>query len=408
MSPDPGPRPTEVARLALAQLPPALPLADALRRTTEIAADTLGVDRVGVWLLADDRLALRCVSQFERPARVHSSGCTLLAADFPDYFAALPGRRTVSAAAAAADPRTRDLTAAYLTPLGVTALLDAPVYLEGRVAGVVCHEAVGQPRAWTAEDQDFAAGVADHVAAALAAAEAADLRAALRALDDQQADAHRLDALCRLAAGVAHDFRNLLTVTVGSAELLARKPGLPAGSDVLLRQIVEAADRGAALADELTRFGRVAGGQPRVVGAEEVVRGLMPVLVAAAGADHPLTLDVQPGGGKLFLDPARLERALLNLALNARDASPPGGPIAVSVGGDADGAVIAVTDRGEGLAAEARERVFDPYFTAKGVGTGLGLAVVRQVAERAGGRVSVDSEPGRGSVFRLHLPRVGG
>lgn len=406
MSPDSPVRPTETARLAIAKLSPALPLADALRRITEVAAATLDVPRVGVWLLVDGRQALRCVSLFERPAGGHTAGCTLLAADFPDYFAALAARRVVAAADAAADPRTHELAGPYLHPLGLAALLDAPVYLEGRVDGVVCHEAAARPGGWTAEEQDFAAAVGDLVALRLEAAEVADLRAALRALDAQQAEARRLDALGKLAAGVAHDFKNLLTVTVGAADLLARKPGLPPGSDVLLKQIVDAADRGAALADELTRLGR-GGGRPRVVGLAEAVRDLVPLLAAAAGADHPLTADVPPAAGKVFVDPAQLERALVNLVVNARDASPPDGPIIVSVAADPDGAVVAVADRGAGMPAEVRDRAFDPYFTTKGKGTGLGLAVVRQVAERAGGRVSVDSQPGQGSTFRLHLPRVG-
>ncbi len=408
MSPDPSARPTETARLAFAKLSPTLPLADALGAISEIAADTLDVARVGVWLLVDDRRALRCVTLFERPARVHSTGCTLMAADFPAYFAALDSHRIVPAADAPHAPATRELADSYLRPLGITALLDAPVYLGGQVAGVVCHEVIGRPREWTAEERDFVAGVADAVALKMNGAELADLRATLRVLDDQQAETRRLDDLGRLAAGVAHDFKNLLTVTVGAADLLARKPGLPAGADALLRQIVDAAERGATLADELTRLGRGGGGRPRVVGVADAVRGLGPLLAAAAGADHPLTMDAGPGSGRVFLDPAHLERALVNLVVNARDASPPGGSVTVSVGGEPGGVVIAVSDSGAGIAPEVRERVFDPYFTTKGArGTGLGLAVVRQMAERAGGRVSVDTEPGQGSVFRLHLPRVG-
>ncbi len=405
MSPDP--RPTEAARLTLAKLPPTLTLADALRRVTQVAGDTLGVARAGVWLLVDDRQALRNVALFERPARAHSSGCTLMAADFPHYFAALGDRRTVPAADAPADPATRELTDTYLRPLGITALLDAPVYLGGEVVGVVCHEAVGGPRTWTAEERDFVAAVADQVALKLKGAELADVRATLRALDAQRAESRRLDDLGRLAAGVAHDFNNLLSVVSGSAELLGRKPGLPAGAGALLDQIVDAAHRGAALADELARLGRGAGGKPRVVGAADTVRSLQSLLAAAAGADHPLTVDA-PSSGRIFLDPVQLERALLNLVVNARDASPAGTGITVSVVGDSAGVVVGVADGGRGMPAEVRDRVFEPYFTTKGRnGTGLGLAIVRQVAERAGGNATVVSEQGRGSVFRLHLPRVG-
>jgi signal transduction histidine kinase len=398
-------RPTDAARLSLAKLPPDLPLADALRHITATAAATLGVARAGVWLLVDDRRALRCVDLFENGG--HSSGCTLVAADFPNYFAALEAARAVPAADARADPSTSELAPGYLEPLGITALLDAPIFLEGRVAGVVCHEAVGAPRQWTAEETDFVAGVADLIALRLKIAENADLRATLRALDAQQAETRKLEALGRLAAGVAHDFKNLLTVAAGAADLLARKPGLPPGGRELLGQVTDACERGGQLADELAHLGRSAG-RPRVVGAADVVRGLLPLLTAAAGPDHPLTADLKPDAGKLFLDPAQLERALVNLVVNARDASPPGGPIAVRVAADNGGAVIAVADRGSGMTAEVRDRAFDPYFTTKGKGTGLGLAVVRQVAERAGGRVSVESDVGRGSEFRLHLPRVTG
>lgn len=423
--PEPGAaeprRPAELARLRMAGLvvQPDSPLPEVFRGLCEIAADTLGVERVGIWLMTADRQALRCADLFERTPREHSEGVTIRVADAPTYFRAVEERRALPSEFAQADPRTAELRDTYLVPLGITSVLDAPLLKDGRMVGVVCHEHVGPPREWTTEDRDFAMSVAEAVTSKMRAAELMIAKSALRHHAELAPGGDRLEAVGRLAAGVAHDFQNLLTVVMGNAGLIARRPDLPA--DILSRadQIAQAADRGAALVRELLDFGREPNGTPRVLNVPDVVGEFLPLLRTAAGPGYAVEFSRGPGAGKVLIDRGGLERAVLNLVLNARDAMPAGGTVrmhvapdrAAEAGGPAGAYVrVDVRDSGTGIPEPDRDRIFEPFYTTKGAGkgTGLGLAVVRRVVDRAGGFIRVDSAPGEGTTFRLYLPRVTG
>jgi two-component system, cell cycle sensor histidine kinase and response regulator CckA len=407
----------EFARLRLARLRVAggAALGRALSEACEVAARTLQVERVGVWLFVDERRAIRCYDVFERRSGQHSEGAMLRAADFPTYFRGLEERRTIAAGDARHDELTHELRAAYLDPLGIAAMLDVPIYREGAVIGVVCHES-GSPRAWTHEDRDFATTVAESVARQLEEAARKDVAEELA--DAQKAHAaqlQKMDALRRLAAGVAHDFKNVLQVVLGCAGEIVRDAAESPAIAASARQIEDAAQRGAELARELLAFGRDEGRATRVVDVAEVVEGFAPILRKAIGSAHALRIERVPPTGRVLIDQAQLERVLLNLVLNARDAMPEGGTVEISVGespideGPGCCVVIEVSDTGVGMDADTRERLFEPFFTTKAdrEGTGIGMAVVYQIVERAGGFVHVESEPGRGTRIRVVLPRVG-
>ncbi len=413
---EPGRR-TDQARLEIARLLPSLGLTVIFRRACELAAETLEVERVGVWTFVDGRKAVRCINLFERSRGEHSEGATIRVADFPCYFTALEQRKSIPAEAAATDPRTAELYEAYLRPLGITSMLDAPIYVNGQVIGIVCHEHIGSPREWTTEDRDFAGSVADLLALKIRSAELSDVQDALHARDEQLAEVRRLETLGQFAAGVAHDFKNLLTVILGGAELLAARTDLPADAREMLGHMVGAAERGAALTNELTGYIREHAQATRVLSAADAVERFLPILRRAAGPHHQVEFARGPNGGSVFIDPSHLERVLLNLTLNARDAMPKGGTIRLSVAGQAalhdpgtprTDARIEVRDEGGGIPRDLIERVFEPFFTTKpaGHGTGLGLAIVKQVVDRAGGFVRVESQPGQGTAFQVFLPRV--
>lgn len=147
----------ELARSAGGDLP------GALREITATAARALGVERVSVWFYTDDRAAIVCADLFELTPARHSEGTRLTAVDYPAYFAALESARTIDADDARSDARTREFSAGYLTPLGITSMLDASMREEGRVVGVICHEHVGAGRRWTPEEKAFAGSLADFV-----------------------------------------------------------------------------------------------------------------------------------------------------------------------------------------------------------------------------------------------------
>lgn len=414
-------RQVDLARLSLEKLriEDGTTLEAVYQRVTETAATTLNIERVGVWLLVDRRRTLRCVDLFERSKATHSAGVTFRVDDFPEYFAALERRKTLPAEVALSDPRTSALADAYLVPLGISSVLDASIYIGGEVVGIVSHEHTGPPREWSSEERDFAGSMADLLAKKMRAAEMEEARAALRAQALQLGEARRMDSLAEMAAGVAHDFNNILTVIIGSAAMIALDPADDIEVANNVRKITDASQRGVMLAKELMAFARPGSRSSRIVYPAETVAAQLPLLQAAAGNRHQVNLDVRSAAGRVLIAPDQLERALLNLVVNARDAMPDGGLITVSVNEVAerhdDGktgwfVLIEVSDHGSGIPAAALARIFDPFFTTKprGQGTGLGLAVVQQIVSYSGGFVRVETTVGQGSTFRVYLPRASG
>ena len=225
-----------------------------------------------------------------------------------------------------------------------------------------------------------------------------------------------------LAAGVAHDFNNLLTVIAGTAELLAA-PGVdPAERRVLADQIHEACGRGAALTRQLANVGRDAA-PTRVVTqlADELYRNHA-LLMRAAGPRVAVVLDAAVAG-RVQVDVGQLGQVLINLVANARDAMPDGGRVTIGTravdpaelarrhpaSAGVPHVALTVADSGTGMQADTLAHALDPYFTTKGPdrGTGLGLAMVRTIAERHGGCVDVASRPGTGTRVTVYLPLAG-
>jgi signal transduction histidine kinase len=236
----------------------------------------------------------------------------------------------------------------------------------------------------------------------------------------------KMEAIGRLTGGVAHDFNNLLTVVAGNLDLIERlAEAAPAGgvpSD-RLRRLVEAAQRGLARGERLTRqllaLSRQEPLQVRIVDVNATIADFAPLIQRAVGETIELRLRLGDGKWRCKLDPAQFESAILNLAINARDASKGGGTltIATELARSRDDAptkgeaavpqiVLRISDTGSGMPPEVVRRIFEPFYTTKpmGLGSGLGLAQVWAFATQSGGQVEVDSEPGRGTVFRLYLP----
>ncbi|MCC6653281.1 MAG: PAS domain S-box protein [Candidatus Eisenbacteria bacterium] len=251
--------------------------------------------------------------------------------------------------------------------------------------------------------------------------------AALRDSERRWQQTQKLEALGRLAGGVAHDFNNMLLAILGEAELLERS--MPADSVHLegVRNIRSAGQRSAALTRQLLAFGRRQPVEPREVPLAELLQGLEPLMRRIVGVRVRLTLAVPRDGtgARVRVDPGQVEQSVLNLVVNASDAMPDGGDLSVRLGEEhvaPEGAtsrgarqagrhaVIEVTDTGVGIGDEVRPHLFEPFFTTKeaGKGTGLGLATVYGVVEQAGGFLEFDTQPGSGSTFRILLPAVAG
>ena len=251
------------------------------------------------------------------------------------------------------------------------------------------------------------------------------LKAAQAALTESEArlrQAQKMEAIGNLTGGLAHDFNNLLGVIIGNLDLTARLVAGNAEAAQLIGEATEAALSGAELTRRLLAFARKQPLRPERIETNVLVTDLVRLLRRILGENIEIALELGDGLWPIVADPAQLEAALTNLAANARDAMPRGGRLTIATANrqlDAEYAAshaevaagdyvaVEVTDTGSGMTPEIAERIFEPFYTTKepGKGTGLGLSMVFGFIKQSGGHVSVYSEPGIGSTFRLYLPR---
>jgi signal transduction histidine kinase/DNA-binding response OmpR family regulator len=235
--------------------------------------------------------------------------------------------------------------------------------------------------------------------------------------------AQKMESLGALTGGVAHDFNNLLQVINGNIQLLSRDVAGNARAEARVHNALSGVARGAKLASQLLAFGRRQPLEPKVVNIGRFIKSMDDMLRRALGEEVEVETVISGGLWNTLIDPGQIENALLNLAINARDAMDGHGKLTIEAGNamldDAYVAVhedlaagqyvmVAVTDTGSGMAPEVLERVFEPFFSTKpeGKGTGLGLSMVYGFVKQSGGHIKIYSEPEEGTTVRLYLPRV--
>ncbi|MBI3374931.1 MAG: PAS domain S-box protein [Betaproteobacteria bacterium] len=372
-----------------------------------LVAEAMQADAVVAFRLTPDRRELNCVSSYGISG---SAAARMRAPNDPRF---LPGY-LVAARVPVIVPDTlterRFEIIDVVRELGLRSALCVPLFGRGEVIGGLTARSIA-PREWNDDDVHFMQAVANIVATAIERG----------ATEETLLHAQRLEALGQLTGGVAHDFNNLLMVITGNLQMLEDLAAERPPELALARQAIGAAERGALLTRKLLAFARKQPLHPRLVDLNHLMTEFRDLTQRTLGENVSVHVKLDPALPALAADAAQLETALLNLALNARDAMPGGGVLTLETGRIRVGAeqrpsgseldpgeyaVVTVSDTGTGMAPDVLARAIEPFFTTKevGKGSGLGLSMVYGFARQSGGTAQLSSAPGRGTTVRLCLP----
>lgn len=404
----------------------------------EAAAKALGVERVGVWLLDDTATELVCVDTYNANLNEHFHGGILYENEFQNEFTALKNSKYVDANDPYTDPRTAGYVEGYLKPNSITSMLDAVFRNEGRMLGTLCFEHVNKPHTWEDDEIAFACQLADQVALALANRDqkAADLALKqshkslekalldLKNTQEQLVQQERLGAVGQLAAGVAHDFNNILTSISGYSELLLMSSEISEEMKNNLEKISIASHRAANLVRQLLDFSRKTIRKPKQFDLALAVQESVNFFGRTIPENIQIKLTIEPGEFTIEADQTQIQQVITNLVINARDAMPAGGKLDLTLARNVtnesqkcaacgrsiigEWITLAVSDTGAGIPSKVLPRIFEPFFTTKpvGEGTGLGLSQVLGIINQHEGHITVESDSGKGSSFKVYLPHT--
>jgi signal transduction histidine kinase len=368
-----------------------------LRTILSTDARELDLERVNCWALEDRRI--RCVAGYLRGSDTFEAGTIIEATSCPSYFGALAANPVILADDARTDLRTREFADSYLVPLGITSMMDVPIWVRGRLWGVVCHEHVGPARRWTDADRDFAITIGHIVSMAVEAAE--------------RADAERIARFSEFFIGVlSHDLRNPLA-TIRMATDLVRARDSEITRRNAMDQIARNTDLMERMIEQLLDFTRirVGGGMPidrTMVDIAELTRQVVSDLPAEAAS----RIDVEARGNPTGLyDIDRIWQAVSNLIVNAVDHGSPDTRVRVVIdGSDAQKLIVKVINAGA-IPDDLLRVLFDPFQRAhprpmerSSKGLGLGVFIVREIIAAHDGTISVAADAGE-VTFVMTLPR---
>ncbi|HEY1170794.1 MAG TPA: ATP-binding protein [Verrucomicrobiae bacterium] len=393
---------------------------EVFRLVTEAAAECLEVERVGIWLHHPDRQSIECVCLYTLSEDRHSTGIRLHAETHPAYFSALEKERAIVADDAWTHHATSSFAESYLISVGITSMLDAPIYHDGLVIGVICCEHIGKPRHWDEFEQHFAGSLAACTAWLLEQFKHDRAEAELKRHRDAMERASRLEAMGRMAAGCAHDFNNILVSIMGYAHLLELELS---GNPLLhqhLKRLQENALSGRSITQQLLSFARLEPTIPQPQCMRKLMEQIASQIDAVAGSHLRFTWSAETDLPTVLGVPQQLSQVAINLACNARDAAPVGGNLRVhlaaatvtagEVANLSEGRYLLwrFLDDGPGLPPVVLKHLFEPFVTTKppGIGTGLGLATSYGIISRFGGKMDAFNRPEGGAEFRIYLPAI--
>jgi PAS domain S-box-containing protein len=425
----------ERRRVALAELGSTLRDLDDAADISFVAAEVIGrtleVSRAGYGVVDREREIITIERDWNAPG-IRTIAGVLAFRDYGSYIDDIKRGETALVEDARTDPRTT-ATAGALEEISARSFINMPIMEQGEVVALlfVNHD---EPRSWQTEDLEFLREVAERtrtaserrraerelaeLAASLeqqVAARTAELMTAEEALRQSQ----KMEAVGQLTGGLAHDFNNLLTVIRGSVDLLRRSDVSPERRTRYIDAIADTAERASRLTSQLLAFARRQALKPEAFDAGESIRAIQPMIHTLVGSRITVTLETPDFPCVVNADRSQFDTAIVNMAVNARDAMAGEGALVISAGRvdgmpavrshpavPGDFVTISVRDTGCGIPADTIDKIFEPFFTTKSVGegTGLGLSQVFGFTKQSGGEVVVESDQGHGATFTMYLP----
>lgn len=522
----------QAALLELASKPSASLIAGFSRIAT-VSAKELELTRVGIWLYDETRSSISAAALYKDGEVSHTS-TRLFRCDYPDYFQFLETHGWINAYDARKDPATSELSEPYLTPEKIYSMLDVPIRLDGKVIGIICHEATERYRHWSEEDQEFAHSLADLCALQIAADKREQIERKLResqrhlqdaqnagqfasfrwepvsdelvcsgkiaeaigyqegsqtntrsilqhlvtpdgerlveklteAFENQEAfrfrvqtneelgsrhfelraeftpeskqipavfegtiqditdqilverenqrlegqliQSQKMESIGTMAGGIAHDFNNILTPILGYTDVMKSEIAPDSPLQGPLNEILSSSLRARDLIQQILMFGRRFDETLEPLDMQEIIDSALKIMKHTLPASIRIEVDIEPGHQPVEADSTQMIQVVVNLCTNAWHAMQAhGGTLTIGLRAGAQAAtVLSIKDTGVGITEDAKQRIFEPFYTTKkvGEGTGLGLSMVHGIVSKLGGKIDVLSKPGQGSEFLISLP----
>ena len=385
----------------------------ALQKLTKVLSDTVSVDRASVWSLSDDGMKMICLCLYEASNNEYSQGTVLNVTDFPNYFKTIFTDSIISADDAQSDPRTNEFTDVYLKPLGITSMLDAGIWIEGKPIGVVCFEHVGEKRSWHAEEEAFANTAATIIMQIYSNADrklaAENLKTKNEQLEKANAEKDKLFSI------IAHDLRSPFTAFLGYTEIMVEDAHKMTSDNLqkIAVSIHNSANNLFRLLTNLLEWSMVQRGlivfKPETIILSKLISHTLEVFYEIAKKKEIEIITEIPENISVIADVSMFETIIRNLISNALKFTMRGGSVFISAKEKKGIVEVSVKDSGIGMSKKMVDNLFkinnqmSRPGTEKELSSGLGLLLCKEFVEKQNGKIWVESEEGKGSTFYFSI-----